>query len=145
MFEVVAGLIGGVLGAGAMRALIAPSVRGEPSEPALLLARISGGDASAYPALGTVAHVLYGALAGALFAVVTAGVLGWDGGLWVAGLFFGMVLAAVAMLGWSPRTGMQERLAALEPGERARRFALFLGGHALYGVVLGAVVQLLTA
>ena len=69
--------------------------------------------------------------------------LGWGSALWVAGLFYGMVLAAVAMLGWGPLIGMQESVAALEPGQRASRFALFLAGHALFGLVAGAVIQLL--
>ncbi len=126
-----------------MRTLTAPATRGEPSEVALLLAHASGGNARAYGALGTAGHLLYGAAAGALFAAVAVGFLGWGSALWVAGLFYGMVLAAVAMLGWGPLTDMQERMAALEPGDRASRFALFLAGHGLYGLVTGAVIQIL--
>ena len=143
MLELIAGLLGGVLGAASMRALTAPAMRGEPSEVALLLARVSDGDARAYGALGTAGHLLYGAAAGALFAVVAVSLLGWGSALWVAGLFYGMVLAAVAMLGWDRLIGMPQRAAALEPGERASHFALFLAGHALFGLVAGAVIQLL--
>ena len=100
MIELIAGLLGGVLGAAAMRALTRRAARGEPAEVALLLARVSDGDAQAYAALGTAGHLLYGAAAGALFAVVAVSFLGWGSALWVAGLFYGMVLAAIAMLGW---------------------------------------------
>ena len=143
MLELLAGVLGGLLGAASMRALTARALRGEPSEVALLLARVSDGDARSYGALGTAGHLLYGAAAGALFAVVAVSFLGWGGALWAAGIFYGMVLAAVAMLGWGPLIGMQERMAALEPGERTSRFALFLAGHGLYGLVAGTAIQAL--
>jgi hypothetical protein len=145
MITLIAGLLGGVLGAASMRALSARSTADEPSEVALLLARVSEGDARSYGALGTAGHLLYGAAAGALFALVAVSFLGWGSALWVAGLFYGMVLAAVAMLGWGPLIGMQERMASLGPGQRTSRFALFLAGHGLYGLVAGAVIQTLAA
>ena len=166
MIEVIAGLIGGLAGAAAMFWVRTPRMRAEPPDPSLLLARISGGDARDYPALGGLLQLGYGALLGAVFAYVTARVPGWsvsvsdwttalpdwtlrvpswDERLWVAGLIYGLVLAIVGLAFWAPAIGLQERLDALDPGEQARRTAMLVGAHAVYGVILGAVVQVLVA
>ena len=166
MIEVIAGLIGGLAGAAAMFWVRTPRMRTEPPDPSLLLARISGGDARDYPALGGLLQLGYGALLGAVFAYVTARVPGWsvsvsdwttalpewtlrvpswDERLWVAGLIYGLVLAIVGLAFWAPAIGLQERLDALDPGEQARRTAMLVGAHAVYGVILGAVVQVLVA
>ena len=166
MIEVIAGLIGGCVGAAVMFAVRTPEMRAEPPDPSLLLARISGGDARDYAALGGLLQLGYGALVGGAFAYVTARVPGWsvsvsdwttavpdwtlrvpawDERLWVAGLVYGLVLAVVALAFWVPAIGLQERLDALGPGDRARRMAMLVGAHVVYGVILGAAMQVLTA
>jgi len=166
LIEVVAGLVGGLIGAAAMFAVRTRGMRAEPPDPSLLLARISGGDARDYPALGALLQLGYGMLLGAAFALVTARVPGWsvsvsdwttalpewtlrvpgwDERLWVAGLIYGLVLAIVGLAFWAPTIGLQERLDALDPREHARRTAALVGAHVVYGVILGAVVQALVA
>ena len=166
MFVVVAGVIGGLLGAAAMFAVRTPAMRAEPPDPALLLARVSGGDASDYPSLGALLQLGYGALAGAAFAHVTARVPGWsvsvsdwtsavpdwtlrvpawDERLWVAGLVYGLLLAIAGLSFWAPLIGLQDRLDLLDPAERSRRTLLLVGAHVVYGVTLGAVAQALIA
>ena len=75
----------------------------------------------------------------------TLSVPAWDERLWVAGLVYGLVLAVVGLAFWVPMIGLQERLDALEPGDRARRTAMLVGAHVVYGVILGAAMQVLTA
>ena len=166
MLGVVVGLIGGLAGAAAMFAARTPAMRAEPPDTSLLLARISGGDARDYPTLGGLVQLGYGAILGGVFAYVTARVPGWsvsvsewttalpdwtlsvpawDERLWVAGLLYGLLLAVVGLGFWAPVIGLQERLDAMEPGDRSRRTAMLVGAHVLYGVILGAVLQLFTA
>ena len=166
MIEALAGILGGLIGAAAMFAVRTPALRAEPPDPALLLARISGGDAHDYPSLGTVLQLAYGMLAGAAFAVVTTRAPGlsvsvsdwttsipdrtlsvpaWDEQLWIAGLVYGLALAIVGLLFWAPLIGLQERMEALDPGERTRRTAMLVGAHVVYGAILGAVMQIFAA
>lgn len=166
MIAVIAGLLGGLIGAAAMLGVRTADARGEPPGPALLLARISGGDARDYPTLGMLLQLGYGALLGVAFVHVTARVPGWsvsvadwttalpdhslsfpawDERLWVAGLLYGIVLGIVGLAFWAPVIGLRERLDALDAGPRARRTALLIGAHVVYGLILGAVVQALLA
>ncbi|MXZ47294.1 MAG: hypothetical protein F4Z08_10000 [Chloroflexi bacterium] len=166
MFEVVVGLIAGSIGATAMFAARTPEMRSEPHDTSLLLARISGGDPHSYPTLGALLQVGYGAALGGAFAFVTARVPGWsvstsewttavpdwtlsvpawDERLWLVGLLYGILLAIVGLGFWAPLIGLQERLDALDPHDRGRRTAMLVGAHVMYGVILGALLQVLTA
>lgn len=160
------GLIAGCIGAAAMFAARTPEMRAEPHDTSLLLARISGGDAHSYPTLGALLQVGYGAVLGGAFAYVTArvpewsvsisdwttavpdwtlSIPAWDERLWVAGLLYGIILAIVGLGFWAPLIGLQERLDALDPPDRARRTWMLVAAHVLYGVIVGGLLQALTA
>lgn len=84
--------------------------------------------------LSTAAHFAYGAGNGALFAIVAPRLPGPRS---VRGPVFGLALLAGSYGGWLPAAGLFPALHRQQPGRRAT----LLGGHLVYGAVLGWVGQ----
>lgn len=135
-----AGLLGGLVGTVAMTALMMPMMRGQPSGPAMLLARITGKDPSdkvlMMPAM--VMHFGYGTFWGVVLALA-ATELGWAVDLlWAYGLGLGVFLLMVLMAVWAPILRMRP-----PPGTRAKMMVGMVLTHLVYGGVTGIVAQLL--
>lgn len=133
-----AGLLGGLAGTLAMTMLMMPMMKGQPSGPALLLARISGKPATSkalmMPAM--MMHFGYGAFWGVVLALLSVG-LNWSpDALWAFGLGLGAFLLLVMMLVWAPITGLKP-----PPEARAKMMMGSIAAHLSYGGVTGLVVQ----
>ncbi|MDZ7745843.1 MAG: hypothetical protein U5K28_04720 [Halobacteriales archaeon] len=133
MASVIAGLAGGVVATIVMT--IAMMMMGDDSPPptAALVAKFAGGEPEDYAMPGMVLHLIYGIVAGAVFAVGVP-VLGLSlDSIGVAiglGLVYGVVLMIGGMMFW------MRMIIGMEPD---RSMMMMFGTvHVIYGVVLGA-------
>jgi predicted signal transduction protein with EAL and GGDEF domain len=106
---------------------------GGPPPTASLVAKFSDGDPEDYAMPGMVLHMIYGIVAGAVFAVGVP-LLGLELGSLVVtaglGLVYGIVLLIVGMVLW------MRMVIGMEPD---RDMMMMFGTvHVVYGVVLGA-------
>lgn len=106
---------------------------GGPPPTAALVAKFAGGDPADYAMPGMILHLVYGIVAGAVFAVGIP-LLGFSlGSIGVAiglGLVYGIVLMIGGMLFW------MRVVIGMEP---AKGMMMMFGTvHVIYGVVLGA-------
>ncbi|HEV7623571.1 MAG TPA: DUF6789 family protein [Amnibacterium sp.] len=131
--QVVAGGTAGVVATVAMSAVLAVAARlgllREPPPRAIVRTALPGLSREAVDAAALVAHIGYGAAAGA----VHRAVLGGPGP--AASVLYGLGLWAGSYEGWVPLLG------ALPPAhlDDRRRQASMIAGHVVYGAVLGAV------
>lgn len=142
-----AGLVGGLAATLAMSLVMAPMMRGQPGPPAMLASRLTGRPPEASGALGLAMHLVYGVVAGILFAWgldAYAGIASWTPvGLAGAGVLFGVALWLLGALFWAPVSGMDRRLAGMSPEGTLRLQSALLGLHLAYGLVLAGVLWLL--
>ena len=135
MASLIAGLVGGVAATVVMTAAMMVLGDGGPPPTAQLVAKFAGGDPAERAMPGMALHLLYGIVAGGVFAV-GAPLLGARlGSLGVAvalGVVYGVVLAAVGMGFW------MRLVLGVDPDRGT--LATFATVHVLYGVVLGAVL-----
>ena len=106
---------------------------GGPPPTAALVAKFAGGDPADYAMPGMILHLVYGIVAGAVFAVgipllgLSLGSIGVAIGL---GLVYGIVLMIGGMLFW------MRVVIGMEPDKGM--MMMFGTVHVIYGVVLGA-------
>jgi hypothetical protein len=135
MSSVIAGLAGGIVATIVMTIFMMVMGDGGPPPTAQLVAKFAGGEPDDYAMPGMALHFLYGIGAGPVFAVAVPA-LGVDlGSIAVAvgvGLAYGVVLMIGGMVFWM----------RLIIGIEADRDMMVMFGvvHAVYGLVLGAVV-----
>jgi hypothetical protein len=133
MASVTAGLAGGLVATIVMTAAMMVLGDGGPPPTAALVAKFAGGDPEDYAMPGMVLHLIYGILAGAVFAVGVP-LIGLDlGSIAVAaglGLVYGIILMIVGMVVW------MRMVIGMEPD---RDMMMMFGAvHVVYGLVLGA-------
>ncbi|WP_258303509.1 hypothetical protein [Haloferax larsenii] len=133
MASLIAGLAGGVVATIVMTILMMVMGDGGPPPTARLVAKFAGGDPEDYAMPGMVLHILYGVIAGGVFAVGVP-LLGLSlSSIVVAaglGLIFGLVLMVGGMMFW------MRMVIGMEPN---RDMMMMFGTvHVVYGVVLGA-------
>jgi hypothetical protein len=133
MASVTAGLAGGLVATIVMTAVMMVMGDGGPPPTAALVAKFAGGDPADYAMPGMILHLVYGIVAGAVFAVGIP-LLGFSlGSIGVAiglGLVYGIVLMIGGMLFW------MRVVIGMEP---AKGMMMMFGTvHVIYGVVLGA-------
>jgi hypothetical protein len=133
MASVVAGLAGGLVATIVMTIVMMVMGDGGPPPTAALVSKFAGGDPADYKMPGMVLHLLYGTIAGAVFAVgvplagLPLGSIGIALGL---GLLYGIVLMIGGMVFW------MRIVIGMEPDRNTMMtFAIV---HVIYGVVLGA-------
>lgn len=133
MASVTAGLAGGLVATIVMTAVMMVMGDGGPPPTAALVAKFAGGDPADYAMPGMILHLVYGIVAGAVFAVgipllgLSLGSIGVAIGL---GLVYGIVLMIGGMLFW------MRVVIGMEP---AKGMMMMFGTvHVIYGVVLGA-------
>ncbi|MUW13558.1 hypothetical protein GJ633_02020 [Halorubrum sp. CBA1125] len=106
---------------------------GGPPPTAALVAKFAGGDPADYAMPGMILHVIYGILAGAVFAIgvplvgLSLGSIAVAAGL---GLVYGIILMIGGMMFW------MRMVIGMEPDRDMMR--MFGTVHVIYGVVLGA-------
>lgn len=135
-----AGLLGGLAGTVGMTVLMTPMMKGQPSGPAMVLARITGKKATdkvlMMPAM--VMHFGYGAFWGVVLALA-AQELEWSKDfLWAYGLGLGVFLLMVLMVVWAPITRMKP-----PPEMRTKMMMGMMMTHLVYGGVTGFATSLL--
>ncbi|MCU1474096.1 DUF6789 family protein [Amnibacterium sp.] len=129
----VAGAVAGTVATAAMSAVLAVAARRgllqEPPPRAIVRTALPGLSREAVNATAVVAHLGYGAAAGALHRAV----LGGPGP--AASVLYALALWAGSYQGWVPLLG------ALPPAhlDDRRRQASMIAAHVVYGLVLGAV------
>jgi len=133
MASVIAGLAGGVVATIVMTIAMMVMGDGGPPPTAALVAKFAGGEPEDYAMPGMVLHLIYGIVAGAVFAVGVP-VLGLSlDSIGVAiglGLVYGVVLMIGGMMFW------MRMIIGMEPD---RSMMMMFGTvHVIYGVVLGA-------
>jgi hypothetical protein len=133
MASVIAGLAGGVVATIVMTIAMMLMGDGGPPPTARLVAKFAGGDPEDYAMPGMALHMMYGIVAGAVFAVGVP-LLGLDlGSIAVAiglGLAYGIVLMIGGMMFW------MRMIIGMEPDRSM--MTMFGTIHVIYGVVLGA-------
>lgn len=137
MATIASGLVGGLLGSIVTGAGTRATIE-EPTQAAVVWAMYLGdGDPAHYGPQGMVTHVLYGAVAGAVF-LSFAGSLGLGlatvGGAVFWALVWSAILAIVAVGFWST--------VVIGAALDARSLAGLVAGHLVYGVALGLWVAL---
>lgn len=135
MTSVTAGLVGGLVATIVMTAVMMVMGEGGPPPTAALVAKFAGGRPEDYAMPGMVLHLLYGIVAGGVFAVGVP-LLGLElGSIAVAsglGVVYGVLLMIVGMAFWIRAViGMEP-----EPG----MMKMFGTVHVVYGLVLGAFI-----
>lgn len=136
MATILSGLVGGLLGAivtGALRR----AASDEPAPSATVWAMYLGdGYPAHYGIQGTATHVLYGAGAGAVFALFTGSLalgLSTVGGALLWAVVWAAVLAVIAVGVWS--------MVVIGDAPDGRGLAELGAGHLVFGVVLGLWVH----
>jgi len=133
MASVLAGLVGGVVATIVMTIVMMVMGDGGPPPTARLVARFRGGIPEDYAMPGMALHMVYGIVAGAVFAVGVPLVgLSLDSLVVAAGLglVYGLVLMVAGMALW------MRGVIGMEPD---RDMMMMFGTvHVIYGVVLGA-------
>jgi hypothetical protein len=133
MASLIAGLVGGFVATLVMTAVMMVMGDGGPPPTAQLVAKFAGGDAEEYAMPGMALHMVYGIVAGAVFAVgvplvgLSLESIGLAAGL---GLAYGIVLMVVGMGLW------MRTIIGIEPD--SGMIMMFGTVHAVYGIVLGA-------
>ncbi|MFB6149452.1 MAG: hypothetical protein ABEJ48_07295 [Halobacteriales archaeon] len=133
MASIAAGLAGGLVATIVMTAVMMVMGDGGPPPTASLVAKFAGGDPEEYAMPGMVLHLLYGIVAGGVFAVgvpvlgLSLGSIGLAVGL---GLVYGIVLMIGGMVFW------MRMVIGMEPDKGM--MVMFGTVHVVYGVVLGA-------
>ena len=148
--KMILGMLGGIVATGPMtvamillhrRLPIRERYPLPPREITMKLARKSGVDdqldASARSAVTMISHFAYGAATGTLYATA----LDVERAPLSKGAVFGLFVWVASYLGWLPATGI------LSPATEhpARRNALMIAAHLVWGITLGAFVSLLAA
>ncbi|MFB6205375.1 MAG: hypothetical protein ABEJ05_02450 [Haloglomus sp.] len=136
MTTLIAGLAGGLVATIVMTIVMMVMGEGGPPPTARLVATFSGGEPEDYAMPGMVLHLIYGTLAGAVFAlgVPALGIvdLGSIGLAVAAGFGYGLVLMLGGMVFW------MRMVIGMEPdGDMVKLFGTV---HVVYGVVLGAFI-----
>jgi hypothetical protein len=136
MTTLLAGLAGGLVATIVMTMLMMVMGDGGPPPTARLVAKFAGGEPEDYAMPGMVVHMLYGIIAGVVFAlgVPALGIidLGSIGLAVAAGLVYGLVLMIGGMVFW------MRMIIGMEPdGNMMRMFGTV---HVVYGLVLGAFI-----
>jgi drug/metabolite transporter (DMT)-like permease len=133
MASVIAGLAGGLAATIVMTVLMMVMGEGGPPPTAALVSKVADGEPEDYAMPGMVLHVVYGIVAGAVFAV-GAPVVGVEfESIAVAigvGLLYGIVLMIGGMVFW------MRAVIGMEPDRGT--MVMFGTVHVVYGVVLGA-------
>jgi hypothetical protein len=135
MASVTAGLAGGLVATIVMTAVMMVMGDGGPPPTAAFVAKFAGSDPADYAMPGMILHLVYGIVAGAVFAVgvpilgLSLGSLGVAIGL---GLVYGIVLMVGGMLFW------MRAVIGMEPDKGT--MMMFGTVHVVYGVVLGALL-----
>jgi len=132
MASIIAGLAGGLVATIVMTIVMMVMGDGGPPPTAALVSKFAGGEPSDHKMPGMVLHLLYGTIAGAVFALgvpllgVSLGSIGVALGL---GLLYGIVLMIGGMVFW------MRIVIGMEPDRQMMMFGVV---HVIYGVVLGA-------
>jgi hypothetical protein len=133
MASVIAGLVGGVVATIVMTIAMMVMGDGGPPPTARLVAKFAGGDPEDYAMPGLALHLIYGIVAGGVFAVGVPAI-GLDlGSLGIAialGVVYGIVLMIGGMVFW------MRMVIGLEP--EPGMMTMFGTVHVIYGIVLGA-------
>jgi hypothetical protein len=134
------GVVGGVLGAAAVQAIVRWTDLGSLPATQFWATYLGDGDPGEYVRQGTYLHVLYGAVAGGCYPRLFW-LLGFAGEDFAAlpwslaiGLAFGLLAFVVALVFLA--------LGVVEMDVTGERVAAFLSLHLVYGLVVGAVVGL---
>jgi hypothetical protein len=134
MASVIAGLAGGVVATIVMTiAMMMMMGDGGPPPTAALVAKFAGGEPEDYAMPGMALHLVYGIVAGAVFAVgvplvgLSLDSIGVATGL---GLLYGVVLMIGGMMFW------MRMIIGMEPDRSM--MVMFGTVHVIYGLVLGA-------
>jgi len=133
MATVLAGLAGGVVATIVMTVLMMAMGDGGPPPTAGLVAKFAGGNPADYAMPGMALHMIYGVVAGAVFAVGVP-LVGFElDSIVVAaglGLVYGIILMIGGMAFW------MRTVIGIEPD--TDMMTMFGTVHVVYGVVLGA-------
>ena len=134
MVTLIAGLVGGIVATIVMTTFMLALGDGSPPPTARFWSKYVGdGDAADYMMQGMVLHLLYGAIAGGIFAVAVPFVgaisLATVGTAVFWGLAYGVVLFAGAAAFW------MKLVLGMEP--EPKMVGMFLYFHLVYGAVLG--------
>jgi hypothetical protein len=136
MTIVTAGLVGGLVATILMTAVMMVMGDGGPPPTARMVATFAGGEPDDYAMPGMALHMLYGIVAGVVFAlgVPALGIIDMSSiGLAVAaGFVYGIVLMVGGMVFW------MRMVMGMEPDKDIMR--MFGTVHVIYGLVLGAFV-----
>ncbi|SHH01805.1 hypothetical protein [Halobaculum gomorrense] len=133
MIGITAGLAGGVVATIVMTMVMMVMGDGGPPPTAALVAKFADGDPEDYAMPGMALHMVYGTVAGAVFAVgvplvgLSLGAIASAVGL---GIAYGIVLMIGGMLFW------MRTVIGMEPDKGM--MMMFGTVHVVYGVVLGA-------
>ncbi len=136
MASVIAGLAGGIVATIVMTIVMRAMGGGSPPTSALV-AKLAGGEPDEYMMPGMLLHLLYGTIAGAVFAIgvpflgLSLGSIGIAIGL---GVVYGLVLMVGGMVFW-----MRIVIGMEADAETMKRFGTV---HVVYGLVLGAFLGL---
>jgi len=133
MASITAGLAGGLVATIVMTAVMMVMGDGGPPPTARFVAKFAGGEPEEYAMPGMALHIVYGVVAGAVFAVGVPLVGLGLGSLAVAvglGVAYGIVLMIGGMVFW------MRAVIGLEPDRDM--MVMFGTVHVIYGVVLGA-------
>lgn len=128
-----AGLVGGLVATIVMTALMTVMGDGGPPPTADLVAKVAGGEPDDYAMPGMVLHLLYGIVAGGVFAAgvplvgLSLNSIAVATGL---GLVYGIVLMIGGMVFW------MRTVLGMEPDKQM--MTTFGTVHVVYGLVLGA-------
>jgi len=132
MASITAGLAGGLLATIVMTAVMMMLGDGGPPPTARLVAKFAGGDSDDYAMPGMVLHLLYGIVAGTVFAVGVP-LLGLSLGSVAIAVGLGLVYGVVLMIG-----GMVFWMRLIIGMDPDRDMMMMFGTvHVVYGVVLG--------
>lgn len=133
MASVIAGLAGGVVATIVMTIGMMMMGDGGPPPTARLVAKFAGGEPEEYAMPGMALHLLYGIVAGAVFAVGVP-LIGLSLGSLAVAVGLGVVYGLVLMIG-----GMVFWMRMVIGIEADRDMMMMFGTvHVIYGIVLGA-------
>ena len=135
MSSVIAGLAGGFVATLAMTIVMMRMGDGGPPPTAGLVAKFAGGDPEEYAMPGMALHVMYGIVAGVVFALGVP-LLGLGFESLVVAIGLGVVYGIVLMIGGM---GCWMRIVlGMEPDRGT--MVMFGTVHVVYGIVLGAFI-----
>lgn len=133
MASVIAGLVGGLVATIVMTILMMVMGDGGPPPTAALISKFAGGEPEDYAMPGMVLHLIYGIVAGAVFAVGVP-LVGLSLGSIIVATGLGLVYGIILMIG-----GMMFWMKMIIGMESDRDMMVMFGTvHVVYGIVLGA-------